>query len=95
MKIKISSYEVEEAILEFVNKKYGHSFEVSKHDPHFEVESNERVWVYKKHKNGKVKIAENGFRQVDYELSTWKRTFKRIEECDDINFHVKELGDES
>ena len=61
----------------------------------FEVESNERVWVYRKHKNGKVKIAENGFRQVDHELSTWKRTFKRIEECDDINFHVKELGDES
>ena len=32
MQIKISGYEVEEAILEFVNKKYGHSFEISKHD---------------------------------------------------------------
>ena len=96
MQIKISSYEVEEAILDFVNKKYGHSFEISKHDPHFEIESNERVWVYRKHKNGKVKInPESGFRQVDHELSTWRRTFKRLEECDDITFYVKELDDES
>ena len=95
MKIKISGCDVEEAILDFVKKKYGHSFEISKHDPHFEIESNERIWVYKKHKNGKVKIdPENGYREIDYDKSNWKRTFTRIQECDDMFFYVKELADE-
>tara|TARA_R100000544_G_scaffold36127_1_gene24041 strand:- start:5456 stop:5746 length:291 start_codon:yes stop_codon:yes gene_type:complete len=96
VEIKISGYEVEEAVLDFIKKKYGHSFEISKHDPHFEIESNERIWVYKKHKNGKVKTdPEHGYKLVDHDKSLTKRTFTKIGECDDVTFYVKEISDDS
>ena len=95
MEIKISGYELEEAILEFIKKKYGHSFEISKHDPHFEIESNERIWVYKKHKNGKIKTdPEHGYKLVDHDKSLTKRTFTKIGECDDVTFYVKEISND-
>jgi len=95
MEIKISGYDVEEAILDFVKKKYGHSFKISEHDPCMTLESNERIWVYKKHKNGKVKTdPEHGYKLVDHDKSLTKRSFTTIGECDDICFYVKDVSDE-
>ena len=95
MEIKISGHEVEEAILNFVKKKYGHSFKISEHDPCMTLESSERIWVYRKHKNGKVKTnPEHGYKLVDHDKSTWKRTFPTIGECDEISFYVKEVSGE-
>ncbi|WP_340158397.1 hypothetical protein [uncultured Maribacter sp.] len=95
MEIKISGHEVEEAILNFVKKKYGHSFKISEHDPCMTLESSERIWVYRKHKNGKVKTnPEHGYKLVDHDKSTWKRTFTTIGECDEISFYVKEVSGE-
>lgn len=95
MVIKISGYEVEEAILEFIKKKYGHSFELSEHDPCMILESSERVWAYQKHKNGRIKKhPEHGYNLVDHDKSTWKKTFTTIGECDDITFYVKEVSND-
>ena len=95
MEIKLAGYELEEAVLDFIKNKYGHSFELSEHDPCMMLETSERVWVYQKHKNGRIKKdPEDGYRLIDYDKSSWKRTFTTIGECDDISFYVKEIDKE-
>ena len=95
MEIKISGYEVEEAVLDFIKKKYGVSTEISEHDPCMILESSERVWAYQKHKNGKIKTdPEHGYNLVDHDKSTWKKTYTAIGECDSIEFHVQEVSNE-
>ena len=95
MRIEISGWEAEEAILDFIKKKYGVSFEISEHDPCMALEHTERVWVYQKHKNGHIKKhPEHGYNLVDQDKSTWKQNFTTIDECDSISFHVEENKDD-
>jgi hypothetical protein len=95
MKIEIDGYEVEEAILDYIKKKYGISVRVSEDDPCMTLESQERVVAYQKHKNGRIKKhSEHGYSLVDNEKSTWKTIYTHMEESDQISFYVDEIEDD-
>ena len=90
MEIKLESYEVEDALKEYVKNKYDIDVEMfSDYGQTLWLEINERVWVYEKHKNGKVKIhPEHGHKIVDPDKSTWKRKFESIGDMSSITFEV-------
>jgi hypothetical protein len=94
MRIEIDGYEVEEAVLDFIKKKYGISVQISEHDPFMTLESQERVVAYQKHKNGRTKKhPEHGYSLVDNEKSTWKTIYTHMGESDQISFYVEEITD--
>lgn len=96
MEIKLDGYELEEAVLEFIKNKYGVTVEISEHDPCMILEYSERIWAYQKHKNGKIKTdPEHGYNLVDHDKSTWKKTFTKIGECDELSFYVKEVSNDN
>ena len=90
MEIKLESYEVEEALKEYIKNKYKLDVKIfSDYGQTLWLETNERVWVYKKHKNGRIKTdPEHGYKIVDYDKSTWKRKFQSIGDMSSITFEV-------
>lgn len=96
MEIKLESYEVEEALKEYIKNKYKLDVEMfSDYGQKLWLETNERVWVYKKHKNGRIKTdPEHGYKIVDYDKSTWNRKFESIGEMSSITFEVDSINEE-
>ena len=93
MEIKLESYEVEDALKEYIKNKYDIDVEMfSDYGQTLCLETNERIWVYEKHKNGKVKThPEHGHKIVDYDKSTWKRKFESIGDMSSITFEVDSI----
>ena len=96
MEIKLESYEVEESLIDFLKNKYNIDVKIQQdYGENLCLETNERVWVYKKHKNGRIKIdSEHGYKIVDYDKSTWKREFMYIGEMSNIVFNVEPINEE-
>tara|TARA_R110002020_G_scaffold216534_2_gene424326 strand:- start:89 stop:391 length:303 start_codon:yes stop_codon:yes gene_type:complete len=96
VEIKLESYEVEEALKEYIKNKYKLDVEMfSDYGQKLWLETNERVWVYKKHKNGRIKTdPEHGYKIVDYDKSTWNRKFESIGEMSSITFEVDSINEE-
>ena len=96
MEIKLESYEVEEALKEYIKNKYKLDVKIfSDYGQTLWLETNERVWVYEKHKNGRIKTdPEHGYKIVDYDKSTWNRKFESIGEMSSISFEVDSIKEE-
>ena len=96
MEIKLESYQVEEALKEYIKNKYKLDVKMfSDYGQTLWLETNERVWVYKKHKNGRIKTdPEHGYKIVDYDKSTWNRKFESIGEMSSITFEVNSINEE-
>ena len=96
MEIKLESYKVEEALKEYIKNKYKLDVKMfSDYGQTLWLETNERVWVYKKHKNGRIKTdPEHGYKIVDYDKSTWNRKFESIGEMSSITFEVNSINEE-
>ena len=96
MEIKLESYQVEEALKEYIKNKYKFDVKIfSDYGQTLWLETNERVWVYKKHKNGRIKTdPEHGYKIVDYDKSTWNRKFESIGEMSSITFEVDSINEE-
>ena len=74
MRISLSTYEVIEAVADFVQTKYSMTVD-SDLITESSLEYQEREYVYKKHKNGRLKKDENGYRIVDHDKSKWITKF--------------------
>lgn len=96
MEIKLESYEVEEALINYIKNKYNINVKIFEdYGQTLWLETNERIWVYEKHKNGKVKThPEHGHKIVDYDKSTWNRKFESIGEMSSITFDVEPINEE-
>ena len=96
MEIKLESYEVEEALINYIKNKYKINVKIFEdYGQTLWLETNERIWVYEKHKNGKVKThPEHGHKIVDYDKSTWNRKFESIGEMSSITFDVEPINEE-
>jgi len=96
VEIKLESYEVEEALKEYIKNKYKLDVKIfSDYGQTLWLETNERVWVYEKHKNGRIKTdPEHGYKIVDYDKSTWNRKFESIGEMSSITFEVDSINEE-
>ena len=96
MEIKLESYEIEDALKEYIKNKYDIDVEMfSDYEQPLWLETNERIWVYEKHKNGRIKTdPEHGYKIVDYDKSTWKRKFQSIGDMSSITFEVDLINKE-
>ena len=95
MEIKLESYEVEDALKEYIKNKYDIDVEMfNDYGQTLWLETNEHIWVYEKHKNGKVKTNEHGHKIVDYDKSLWKRKFESIGDMSSITFEIDSINKE-
>lgn len=71
MQITFDYDDIQEALQLLIKKKMGTDLDLEEVSPHDypSVEYRERVYVYKKHKNGREVKDENGFREVDWDKS--------------------------
>jgi len=92
MQIKFDYYDLQEAIQLFVKEKFDMDIDLEDLSPHDypSIEYQERVFVYKKHKNGKEVKDENGFREIDWDKSKYVTKYIEFDDNSDITFYVGE-----
>lgn len=88
MEIKLSIWEVETAITEYLNKEYGLDIEESTRDTPMNLEIKRPTYAYKKHKNGKFVKDKHGHKVFDYANTTYETDYEEMHEdcnvCIDI-----------
>ena len=89
MEIKLYGYELQNAIEQYLEAKYGIDIE-DKIDEENPMWIRKRVpqYVYKKHKNGKYVKCEHGIKVVDYEKTTYKTEYHEFNEDDEIEICI-------
>jgi hypothetical protein len=93
MEIKILADDVKQAVLEYVEKKYGVSVELYGNDPDMMLETSEPVYTYQKYKNGRVKKhPEYGYKLVDHNKTTYKTNSTMIEDSDSLSLYLEEIS---
>ena len=92
MKLTFDYYEIQEAIQLLVKKKLGMDIDLEDISPHDypDIVYHERVYVYKKHKNGKDIKDKNGIREIDWDKTTYKKKGIQFDDTADISFWVGE-----
>jgi len=91
-KLTFYSYEVEEAIRMYAKEKLGLDIpedSISVHD-YPSIEYRERVFAYKKHKNGKEVKDKNGIREIDWDKTTYERKWIPFDDDAEITFYLGE-----
>jgi len=93
MEIKLGFYDIEEAIKLHLEKVYGFDNVNIDYDcSGFNIEVGEYEYVYKKHKNGKLKKDKNGYSILDNTKTKWIKKHFSFGECDELSFYVKEIN---
>lgn len=92
MQIKFDYYDIQKALELLVKDKLGISLDLEdvSHADYPSIEYLERVFVYKKHKNGKEVKDENGFRKIDWDKSEYVTKHIEFDDSADITFYVGE-----
>jgi len=90
MQIKFDYYDLQEAIQLFVKEKFDMDIDLEDLSPHDypSIEYRKRVYVYKKHKNGKEVKDENGSREIDWDKSKYVTKYIEFDDNSDITFYV-------
>jgi len=91
MEIKLSQYEVMDAVEQYINKKYNMCIDLedqTQEYPSIEHTVYNRVW--KKHKNGKDFKDKNGYVVLDKEKSSYKDKIIIFDEGADLCFYLSE-----
>jgi hypothetical protein len=90
MQIKFDYYDLQEAIQLFVKEKFDMDIDLEELSPHDypSIEYRERVYVYKKHKNGKEVKNEHGLSEVDWDKSNYVTKHIEFDDSADITFYV-------
>ena len=87
MQISLYEFEVIEAVAQYCEKEHGINIDVDCIDD-VSIEYQERERVYKKHKNGKVKMDEHGLAEVDWKNSPFKTKYISFGEMSEMHIHV-------
>ena len=92
MQIKFDYYDIQKAVQLLIKERLGISLDLEDLSPHDypSIEYQERVFVYKKHKNGKEVKDENGLREVDWDKSNYVTKHIEFNDGADITFYVGE-----
>lgn len=88
MEIKLNSWDINEAIVDYLKKKHDLNIDFkSMHDyPCFEY--TERELVYKRHKNGKVKKNKDGSWLVDDKQTKYVTKYAEVSDDSCISFYL-------
>ena len=89
MRIKIDQWEVLKALELYFKSEYGVDYDLVEGLHEWPViDYQERVLVTKKHKNGKVVKNKNGYDEIDYSKTTYKKASIEWSEFDSITFFL-------
>lgn len=90
MQLTFDYYEIQEAIQLLVKKKLGMDIDLEDISPHDypDIVCHERVYVYKKHKNGKDIKDKNGVREIDWDKTKYEKKYIQFDDMADITFWV-------
>jgi hypothetical protein len=88
MEIKLNSWDINEAIADYVKKKHSLDIDFTEmHDyPCFKY--TEREVVYKRHKNGKVKKHKNGYWLIDEKQTKYVTKYAEVSDDSSISFYL-------
>lgn len=88
MEIKLNSWDINQAIEDYIKIKHNIDVDFSEmHDyPCFEF--TEREVVYKRHKNGKVKKHKDGYWLVDEKKTKYVKKYGEISDDASISFYL-------
>jgi len=88
MEIKLNSWDINEAIVDYLKKKYDLDIDFEKtHDyPCFKY--SEREIVYKRHNNGKVKKNKDGVWLIDKEQTKYVTKYAEVSDDSYISFYL-------
>lgn len=92
MQLSFDYYEIQEAIQLLVKEKLGIDIDLEDISPHDypSIEYRERVFAYKKHKNGKEVKDKNGIREIDWDKTTYERKWIPFDDDAEITFYLGE-----
>ena len=92
MQINLYQFEVLEAIAQYCKKEHDVNLDTDSIDD-VSIEYQERERVYKKHKNGRNKMNEHGYPEVDWDKSPLKTKWISFSELDELHISVIARGD--
>lgn len=88
MEIKLNSWDINEAIGDYIKKKHNLEIDFKEmHDyPCFKY--SERKVVYKRHKNGKIKKHKDGYYLIDEKQTKYVTKYANVSEEASINLYL-------
>ena len=87
MRLSLYEFEVIEAVAQYCKKEHGIDVDTDCIDD-VSIEYQERERVFKKHKNGKTKMDEHGYPEVDWKNSPFKTKYISFGEMSEMHIHV-------
>lgn len=88
MQIKLNSWDIDEAMQDYLKKKYGLDVNINDLSDYPCIEYQEYVRAYKKHKNGKLKKCKDGFSIIDDKNSKWITKYAEFSDGCSFNFYL-------
>jgi len=88
MEIKLNSWDINEAIVDYLKKKYELHMDINQLSSYPCLEYNEYQLVHKKHKNGKFKKCKDGYLIPDHENSNFKTKYAELGDGCSISFYL-------
>ena len=95
MQLTFDYYDIQKALELLVKDKLGISLDLEdvSHADYPSIEYKERVYVYKKHKNGKEIKDENGFREVDWDNTEYVTKHVEFDDSAELTIYVSGGGE--
>tara|TARA_R110001592_G_C13139200_1_gene747190 strand:- start:2064 stop:2333 length:270 start_codon:yes stop_codon:yes gene_type:complete len=88
MEIKLNSWDINQAIEDYLKKKHDLDVDFSEIDDYPCFKYTEREIVYKRHKNGKVKKHKDGYWLVDEKKTKYVEKYGEISDDASISFYL-------
>jgi|TARA_E500000318_G_C3444253_1_gene166275 hypothetical protein len=92
MEIKLNSWDINDAIEEYLEKKYSLKININDLEDYLYLEHDELEYEYEKHKNGKVKKDKDGCRIIKDEKYVTKHVC--LDNVCSISFYVDTFNEE-
>jgi len=88
MEIKLNSWDMNEAIQDYLKKKFSLNVDMNDLSDYPCIEYTEYQFAYKKHKNGKLKKCKDGYSIIDHENSKHETKYAELGDGCSISFYL-------
>jgi len=92
MEIKLNSWDINDAIEEYLEKKYSLKININNLEDYLYLEHYELEYEYEKHKNGKVKKDKDGYKIIKDEK--YVKKYACLNDASNISFYVDTFKEE-
>lgn len=88
MEIKLNSWDINEAIVDYLKKKHNLNIDFTEMSDYPCFKYTEREVVYKRHKNGKVKKDKDGMWLIDRDKTKYIPKYAEVSDDSYISFYI-------